>query len=894
MAECNQDISKELDCELDALLEPLEPKTDDQMTKQDGETDEAENTLLVFKTNAKKLPENFGGVTVPGGNLIPQLLGKETQPAVPNDSIDLQKTVDSPSYDSDASQQSTSSETRSIQSATSPENTEQYTITEDVHHQEPQLPSLDDTKEDGFTQQLFQTVPLLNEAATVVESNNQEEMPEIEPQKDSNDAQINENEDSSTLIPNHPAIIAETESPTEMLVVQQLKTAESTSVVLNDSISNIVNDKYSAMFFHVAATHIASIMKTHREEENPLSKQSDQEENPNCFKKKVCCTNVCTKERRARAKSGLKAFVSFWTSGLYPRWRFISNILRTLFYLGLIGFTVGKIAYDSRTRGNPLDIFDICIFIVGVIGKIIAISYVIVFCIRRCKESKKLCKDLCNRCCNCCQNVTKKMCCRSDRVSGIGSRINRKGYEEIGSDIRTPDSRTSALAPEERRLEEGEDALAGKRGRIKVIFWNFFEIILSVIHEILGTIALVLTLYSFIGDGDFFLFYNFFGWVRLFSLVNLIISILFLVIPNHIIRWISIGRNLMRMDRQLFTTTKRRERAEKQLDEPMIQEEANVKLTRSHALVHFFKSFQWRLMAHVVLHSIYHIFSLFVLSWKIINDQCNLNINIIFPKNITNHVYCSLPTVQTVSPFTIYNIAYVVLIGPALAYTVFFLSNSTWLLRYLALFTRLSLYKTKQFLENKDVKHPEEMHYHPVMLLLQIITGNTLIHDISEEMLREKSNCIQLEIENIETDLQVNERKEIKDFSIDELMKILQFFPAAACGVVHVLLFLLHVAFLFCGYNRNGELMCYRPYSIIYLSQSGMVILVGLAVILIFLFSIIGVPGNCVGGFWLFLVLAIIIVIAVILGFIAAVITLIILIGACGGSSSTSNRRRRY
>ena len=204
---------------------------------------------------------------------------------------------------------------------------------------------------------------------------------------------------------------------------------------------------------------------------------------------------------------------------------------------------------------------------------------------------------------------------------------------------------------------------------------NTSEVLLTIVDDVVLTVVFILSLYNFVGEQEFTIFYGFPELGRIFGFVILLLSALKLIVFVHGLRFLSVAVNVQALDKKV------------ERDSEVVE----VELPKN--FIRYFLSFQARLVFHVLATSVFQLYGIFALSWKIIQDNCSMveapstlvgngnNGSSMDPISAGAPFTCS--SHPLVNGFTIYNILYIAIVPTLLGYTSFFVCNTPWLVEYM-------------------------------------------------------------------------------------------------------------------------------------------------------------------------------------------------------------------
>ena len=597
-----------------------------------------------------------------------------------------------------------------------------------------------------------------------------------------------------------------------------------------------------------------------------------------CDKKK--CNTLC---------KGAKSVLQWWTDGFTPRWKLLFMLCKIVLYaILLVAVTVKFIITFSQRESI---VFDSITFALSLLGFTVSFVYAVVFCFRRHREIwHTLCEIFLwivlkvGKYCCCC----KKFRCLEKLKKKEESSCKHTAAEKYVKEI-------EKFKPPQTRCQ-----------KFSTYIGNTSEILLTIIDDGILTIVFILSLYSFMGKQDFAIFYGSVEVGRIFSFITLVVSTLKLIFIAHGIRIISIAMNVQSLDKKV------------ERDSEAMEVELPNKLIR------YFFSFQSRLVSHALLSSLFQLYGIFALSWKIIQDNCNVvaapsrlvgngtNGTIIInssPHPAGAPFTCSIPPL--VNGFTIYNILYIAMVPTLLGYTSFFVCNTPWLVEYMQTITMWT-YMQIEYMTGFKVREEDKVaaegedsndgqdgrdgkggvkdaHISPLLQLLRIFCAD-LLYDVSDEELQEAGAKAEQVRQTVKNDFDTD----VKNFGSNNLSrtfiklgKVMFFVPAAIIGALQVILFIIHLSFLGCGTCSTGSVLAVFSSAV---SVDAAVVFTPLVI----LFVLTSAPGPWIGMFWILVVFGILVTVAAIVAIVVGIVALLVLLyvlAACAGSNPPKRNR---
>ena len=314
-----------------------------------------------------------------------------------------------------------------------------------------------------------------------------------------------------------------------------------------------------------------------------------------------------------------------------------------------------------------------------------------------------------------------------------------------------------------------------------------------------------------------------------------------------------------------------------------------MKLERTNKFIRYFLSFQSRLVFHVVASSAFQLYSIFALSWKIIQDSCSA---VAAPSPAEAAGSTGAPFSCSLHPmangFTIYNILYIVIAPTLLGYTSFFVCNTPWLVEYLQIVTMWTYLRIEYMTGartregDEDGEEGEDVidgrnsgHISPRMQLLKIFCDNLLSPDDKPD---EKVGEACKNAERLRKTVQNDYDQQSKTFGTNTLSRVVMkslnavlFLPAAIISVLQVTLFIVYLSFLGCSTCFSSDVHAVLSSS---LASDG----AALYFPLIVLFLLTSVPGPWMGLFWIFVVVGTVATVAALVASVVAAVALVVLV----------------
>jgi hypothetical protein len=531
----------------------------------------------------------------------------------------------------------------------------------------------------------------------------------------------------------------------------------------------------------------------------------------------------------------------------------ISLLFSCLFYtsffvLGLLNF--GDSIYQTGERRQVL--FDFIDAFLSLVGDIVTLIALIVALVRRPEEIMKDLKFLCSKCASCLR-IRKSCCSTSDKPAG---------------------SPTCCCCSGKNGTETVRGLSSTGRKALTVIA-NFSEIFLSLFDEILATIILITSLYSFMGEQNFRTFYGITEWTEVPSMMLILLSFL-LYLKSHYDRAENIFGNVFKFDKDILNASK-----------------AHTTLSKIINPFTLLAGFQWRIVLHTVLLSFLQIVCLLALAWKIIRDTCQspTETQILDPAlsfwvelglvETPTSQYgplgnCTLPSLSPdkINFYTVYSILYVSIILPIMSYLLLFVSNLPYFISYSQLLHLSGLYQAEHGPKEGGMGDISGNMFRKVLKIFyneQMHPSGKKVSDADIEQLRIRRGLVE------------SDYVESSNRSSEKARAIVTSVPTVMIGVVHFALFFTNIGFLACRYSPQLGVTCSSPSDMFHVFTTSLERdEIALIVPLIILFLLVGLPGALITLMW-------ICVFVIILTVVAVYCTCYILTGP-----PKEQRRRRY
>jgi hypothetical protein len=545
-----------------------------------------------------------------------------------------------------------------------------------------------------------------------------------------------------------------------------------------------------------------------------------------------------------------------WKDHRCALWTVGSLVLKFILYSALLLislFSFGDSIYQTGERRQVL--FDFIDAFLSLVGDIVTLIALIVALVRRPEEIMKDLKSLCAMCASCLR-IQKPCCSTSDKPI---------------------DSPTYCCCSGENGTETAR-GLSSTGGKVCTVIANSSEIFLSLFDEILATIILITSLYSFIGEQNFRTFYGVTEWTEVPSMMLILLSFL-LYLKSHYDRVENIFGNVRKFDNNILDASKEHNKLSKIVN-------------RCTLLF----GFQWRMVIHAVLLSLLQIFCLLALVWKIIRDTCQspAEAQLLAPTSIEDLLYweynkttvptseygalgnCTLPSLSPdkINFYTVYSILYVSIILPIMSYLLLFVSNLPYFISYSQLLHLSGLYQAEHGPKEGGMGDISGNMFRKVLKIFyneQMHPSGKKVSDADIEQLRIRRGLVE------------SDYVESSNRSSEKARAIVTSVPTVMIGVVHFALFFTNIGFLACRYSPQLGVTCSSPSDMFHVFTTSLERdEIALIVPLIILFLLVGLPGALITLMW-------ICVFVIILTVVAVYCTCYILTGP-----PKEQRRRRY
>ena len=536
----------------------------------------------------------------------------------------------------------------------------------------------------------------------------------------------------------------------------------------------------------------------------------------------VCCSpansNTCkpackfsfriSKLQKLAVRQGIWRLINFWTDGLSFSWRLAFVLLKIFIYLCLLIFTVGSFIYNATERRSVIP-FDIISFILVVIGKVVTVTHAFLFIFRHQRDIRLCCTRLCHPICG---------RCRRRHVNPDEAEEDQRGLDEAETYVM--------------HMEQKLNRQKGKCAQFRVVIGNFSELLLTIVNDVLGTVVFIMSLYSFVGGQHYALFYGDLHWSHFFVFGYLVFSTILLLFATHAFRVFTVGKNIYRLDKKVDGNTRH-------LELPIPNTFCKVML-----------SFQWRLVAHVALSSVFQLYAVFALSWKIIQDNCSPVSHPVPTASSSSGNGTVLPFVcdipQFANGYTIYNILYIAIAPTVLGLVTFFVSNAPSFVEYMQL-VATSSYRQMERLITEE--HDGVEGCSPITELVKGFCSD-LDCSFSIPALNSVEQRARTSVQNLIVELN-RDASGSDNYFIRNVYKLFDatfFLPAFLVGTLHLGLFLIHICFMTC--TAKG---CFDTVSIfsIFQHHDANRELLGVVIPLAILFLLASFPGPWISLFWL-------------------------------------------
>ena len=585
---------------------------------------------------------------------------------------------------------------------------------------------------------------------------------------------------------------------------------------------------------------------------------------------------------------GVKSVYQYWVDGFTPRCTLLLMFSKIFLFVVLSVVAVANFAMKAR-QGEYI-VFDSINFACSFCGCIVSLVYTVFFCIRRRREVRIILRELCTcialtfyKCCCCC--TIRRLEKLKKRKESSGDREAAKNYVDT----------IKMFKPAQNCLQKSTACLG-----------NASEIWLTIVDDLFLTTVFILSLYNFMGRREFNIFYGSTKQDHILGLVLLVLSALKLIFFVHGIRLFSITRNVRALDKKVEKDSK------------------VMGLKLPNKCIRYCFSFPWRVVYHAFFSSVFQLYGIFALSWKIIQDSCSaVAAPSILMGNGTNGSHnaslissgapftCNLHTM--VNGFTIYNILYIVIAPTLLGHLSLFICNTPWLVEYMQTITMWTCLQIEYMTGvqtqtgdedagqgglGKDNTEREsdigtefcrlsekDAYISPRLHLVRIFFGNLLCDRSAEDLGNLGANA-----ERIRQAIYSSKNSDNKN-SCDMLGQVMFYVPAAIIGALQVILFIVHLSFMGCCVNGDVYTIL-LPYVQCDIGS--------LFILFIIFFLLTSFPGPWIGLFWIFVVIGILItvaflvalavaIIAIVVALLALVVGLFVLATLCSGSGSESS-----
>ena len=604
---------------------------------------------------------------------------------------------------------------------------------------------------------------------------------------------------------------------------------------------------------------------------------------------------TCDQRQCNTVFKGAKSVFQWWTDGLSPRWKLLYVFSKIFLYIVLSVMVTAKFSINT-SQGESVA-FDSISFVFSVLGVIISIVYAVTFCIRHREEVFDTIRETgiyvvlkFYKCCCC----GKKFSCLEELKENEESNCEHKAAEKYV-----------------KRIEKFKLPQSGFQ-EFTAFISNTSEILLTIVDDVILSLVFILSLYSFMAKQDFIIFYGSMESDHVLGFVILLLSALELICMSHGLRMFSIAMNIRALDKKVERDS----------------EDMQVKLSNKY--IRYFLSFQARLVYHMLLSSVFQLYGIFALSWKIIQDSC---IQVAPSAPAGNGINSSAPficDISFVNGYTIYNILYIALGPTLLGYTTFFLCNIPWLVEYMRTVTMwaylqieyttgyrvrgedqdadrvkaakvvetktvemmkmegaFTMVETIQMVKKVGVKKVAEKtaSVSPQMQLLKIFF-NHLLCNVTDEELQEVGKTAKYIRQTIQEDYDEDAETYGSNPVSSAAIKLGQMtlcVPAALIATLQVVLFIIHIVFMGCDSDACFSTNIHAVLSSVVSGDVAAVL-----VPLVFLFLSTSFPAPWIGIFWILVVVGVLAVVAAVVAFAALVVVAVILVVAfaCAGSAT--------
>ena len=517
-----------------------------------------------------------------------------------------------------------------------------------------------------------------------------------------------------------------------------------------------------------------------------------------------------TKLQELAVRKGMLRFIQFWNDGITPPWKFALVLLKIFIYLWLLIFALGSFVYHVTERRSIIP-FDVISSILVVIGKIVAVTHAFVIICRHHHDIRLCCTRLCHPICG---------RCRRRHVNPDEVEEDQDGLDEAATYVM--------------HMEQKLNRQKGNFALYKVVIGNFSEVLLTIADDAIGTVVIILSFYSFVGGQHFALFYGNLHWSRFFVFGRLVFSsILLLVTHSH--RIFTVGKNIYRLDKKVDHNVRY----------------LNLPLPNTFCKVLF--SFQWRLVAHIALSSVFQLYAVSALLWKIIQDNCSPVSHPVPTASSSSGNGTVLPFLCDIPHFangyTIYNILYIVVVPTLLGHITYFVCNAPSFVEYMQIVAIGSYRQMEKLITEEHGANGVEGRS-PIIELVKVFCSD-LDCSFSIQALRDVEERARSHVCDITRQLNADAHRDNGYFirAIRKLFDSAFFLPSFLVGTLHLGLFLIHICFMTCTVNT-----CFDTVNIFSIIQHNAASeLLGVIVTLATLFLLTSFPGPWISLFWIIL-----------------------------------------
>ena len=496
-----------------------------------------------------------------------------------------------------------------------------------------------------------------------------------------------------------------------------------------------------------------------QEYQDPLEAayQDEQTAHGGSYRRKCSGKFLISKLQKLAVRKGMRRIIQFWSDGLTPPWKLAFVFIKIIIYLCLLIFTLGNCA-NCTTLERPVMPFDCFSCIPVVVGKVVAVAHAFLFICRHRRDTRLCCEKFCY--------AIRARLSRQISIYPVEDEGIKIGQDEAEDYIKD--------------MEQKLQIQKGKFTLCKVVVGNLSEVLLTIVNDAIGTMVYISSLYSFFGKQHFALFYGDLHWSGFFALGRLVFSSILLLFATHFLRIFTIGKNIYRLDKKIEGNVR-------DFDLPLPCTFSKVMFT-----------FQWRLVAHVALSSIFQLYAILSLSRKIFQESCS---PISSTLSSTSGIDTMLPfickTPEVVNGYTMYNIIYIAFAPTVLGYLAYFVCNVPSFIEYMeliAISSNRQMEKLAMAEEGKDTQGG----YSPITELVKVFC-NDLDCDMSYNDLKQIGKRARDMGRQLAAEFKKDAPMGGSCYFITTVCHLFHsaFFPPAwLVGILHLSLFYIHISFM--------------------------------------------------------------------------------------------------